>query len=76
MWVDLTAGPVSYGPRMFGEGGVTEHSFPRVASFPSTEIRKVGLSNMLLSLPYAVLQKMWRLSSPTLMLFNRSRQIH
>jgi hypothetical protein len=32
LWIDLSAGPVAYGPGSLGEGVVTEHSLPSVAS--------------------------------------------
>ncbi len=35
IWVDLTAGPVAYGPATAGEGVVTEHSMPSVLSLAS-----------------------------------------
>lgn len=32
-WIDLTAGPVTYGPSESGEGRVLSHSIPRVEHY-------------------------------------------
>lgn len=41
LWIDLTAGPVSYGPTTYGEGLVTEWTIPRITTYfgPSSMYR-------------------------------------
>eukprot|EP00271_Cylindrocystis_brebissonii_P008195 TRINITY_DN22200_c0_g1_i1.p1 TRINITY_DN22200_c0_g1~~TRINITY_DN22200_c0_g1_i1.p1 ORF type:complete len:711 (+),score=101.73 TRINITY_DN22200_c0_g1_i1:274-2406(+) len=54
LWVDLTAGPVSYGPSGHGEGLVTNMSFPRVASFAREQQHKVFMAHLVALVANAV----------------------
>jgi hypothetical protein len=42
MWLDLAAGPVSYGPKTSGSGGVRESTYPRVHQHIHGEEANVG----------------------------------
>jgi hypothetical protein len=72
-WLDLTAGPVSYGPQTAGEGILTEFSVPRVfrgpvhdASAPSNSTRQVSKHELLAELAATVHRSSQLLFNPTL----------
>lgn len=46
IWVDLTAGPVSYGPMEEGEGLVTYDTFVQAQQFPRDQLRKAFLAHL------------------------------